>query len=367
MNEVTSEMIHDFINSRDIREHLEKIRYDFSLLEQVYIIRQSKYKSLKEKQSAYKNILSSTDDIILSADGSRRWKNTQFHGVRVHKILEDYTSVLDQYVDQFYTVGSDEYCAISYYYDSAKKHDYYDKLTQEDGNIFKSVHEAYEHALNNTKDSEDGDSKITGFVIYKNQFKHPKSRYPESARGIFDANGKLIKLEPDCTDYIEEFFDKLWFDIPIPFKEGDIVKSCFCNWGGTNEPFILMDTNPWMRKENSIKTGKTCEGCDSSDMNASGWSTGFYSDNPAQINDDVMADYMDLEYYRGDYKGSQRLLPLLAKQISGEIDGWTYTYAYRQIVAEYVREKARNDIGDYMLNTEPLKSILDGCNNGNNK
>ena len=202
-------MIHDYINSKDIREYLIKIQYDFSILEQVYIIRHSKYKSLKEKQRAYRELILSTDDTILGSDGKRRWKNTSYDGMSVHKIIEEYISDLNAHEDSFYKVSEDEYCTITYYYDSSEDNCCCETCRQEDGNVFKSVHEAYEYALEVIKESGTDSSKIMRFVIYKNHFKHLDSQNNESIIGVYDSKGNLIQLDPDSTECTEEFFDKL--------------------------------------------------------------------------------------------------------------------------------------------------------------
>ena len=38
----------DFLNSKDVRNYLKEINYQFSLLEQAYIIYKSKFKSIKD-------------------------------------------------------------------------------------------------------------------------------------------------------------------------------------------------------------------------------------------------------------------------------------------------------------------------------
>lgn len=96
------------------------------------------------------------------------------------------------------------------------------------------------------------------------------------------------------------------------------------------EPFVLKNTGPWRRR------GRR-PGSDDSDMNAAGWSTGFYG-RSTEINDDVMAQYLDLEYYRGGFDDLKRLLPLLAFRDLDKIDTWEYNYNRKRIIAEYEAE-----------------------------
>ena len=51
-----------FINSRDIREYLQKINYSFSPLEIAWLVKKSKYTTLKEKHKAWREIISTMPD-----------------------------------------------------------------------------------------------------------------------------------------------------------------------------------------------------------------------------------------------------------------------------------------------------------------
>ena len=159
-------------------------------------------------------------------------------------------------------------------------------------------------------------------------------------------------------DIEEEFFKHIWIDIPTPFKKGDIVVSSDYNWGGTNEPFVLLEIEPWRVREETKKRGYYREPTDSSDMVALGWSTGFYLQDDC-INDDVMACYLDLEYYRGSYRGGERLLPLMAKSLIGEIDYWETIHLYRLITSENEAERMKKVL-DHLNKQGTLSSILDG-------
>ena len=58
----------DFINSKDVRAHLKKIGYKPGLLEAAYFIYHSYIKTLAEKEAAWKELIASTDDMILSKE-----------------------------------------------------------------------------------------------------------------------------------------------------------------------------------------------------------------------------------------------------------------------------------------------------------
>ena len=59
--------INDFVNSHDIREHLEKIGYQPSALEAAWLVWQSKNHTLKEKHAAWLEIIDNTENCAIPA------------------------------------------------------------------------------------------------------------------------------------------------------------------------------------------------------------------------------------------------------------------------------------------------------------
>lgn len=54
--------IFKYINSKDIRKHLEKINYKFTSLEAAWLIYQCKGITLKEKQTAFNELIDTMPD-----------------------------------------------------------------------------------------------------------------------------------------------------------------------------------------------------------------------------------------------------------------------------------------------------------------
>ncbi|WP_028236450.1 hypothetical protein [Pseudobutyrivibrio sp. MD2005] len=362
----------DFLNSKDVRCYLNEIDYQFSLLEQAYIIYKSRFRGVKEKQKAFKELVDSTDDYILGSDGNKRWCKSVIEGQSTHALILQYIHDLTEFVGTFYAMKSDEYCQVFFILDSTYEEPYADNL-QESGYIFANVEDALSYVIDEVKNDEDcGNHNYIGFEIRKGSFKRPEIEVVNKVSAIYNLNGTLLEIDSPydfygaAIDIEKDFFEQMWFDIPVPFKRGDIVRGAGGNWGRTTEPFILLTTYPEMKRRAKERTGKSSEGCDASDMNASGWSTGFYENNPLFVSDDVMADYLDLEYYNGEFIGPQRLLLLMAKHISKEIDIWEYTYGYRQIVSEYEHERAKKEMGTFLIHTSPVYKILDEIANYEN-
>lgn len=148
------------------------------------------------------------------------------------------------------------------------------------------------------------------------------------------SNGSVLKKD--------DFFEGLWIDVPTPFKVGDIVCSKKTPFGyhvhGNSEPFVLLSLANWDGKT-ATECGETLdekekawrdrhvknlkESGDCSDMTAAGYFLcSDYMDDQftGDFYSEVMHDYVDLEYYRGEYSGGERVLLPLSYYLKGDID-----------------------------------------------
>ena len=88
--------------------------------------------------------------------------------------------------------------------------------------------------------------------------------------------------------------------------------------------FVMLDISSQNASENT-----RCYG-DESDMNA--W--GYFQNQDGTVYHEVMSNYMDLEYYRGELSGKKRILKALSNHIKGEIDVGLFANAYHKILCE---------------------------------
>ena len=133
--------------------------------------------------------------------------------------------------------------------------------------------------------------------------------------------------------------------MPTPFKVGDIVCSKNTPWGcwiyNGAKPFVLTEMSNWtseMSKERGVKGAsewkdKLLENHkqvgDATDMTASGY---FLVSDPGdrytgEFFGECMHDYTDLEYYRGEFVGGERVLLPISYFLKGEISEDTFVKA----------------------------------------
>lgn len=76
--------VYRFINSKDIREHLETIKYPFGSLEAAWLIYQCRHAALSEKHAAWRELIQTTPDCAIEER-----PNTEAHD-SLHRFLAEY-------------------------------------------------------------------------------------------------------------------------------------------------------------------------------------------------------------------------------------------------------------------------------------
>ena len=161
----------------------------------------------------------------------------------------------------------------------------------------------------------------------------------------------------------DRFFEGFWFDIPTPFKTGDIVCSKKTPFGyhlySDSQPFVITYLANWSYKE-AKKRGysrnskwmderlqRWKEDGDITDMIASGYflSTDYYDNFTGDFYAECMHDYSDLEYYRGDFIGGERVLLPISLFLKDEINEGEFSKACQIIKKQEDLKKEINYLG----------------------
>ena len=241
----------EFINSKDVKEYLVNINYNFSLIDKVFIINNSK-KSIKDKIEAYNEIINGNEDIEVKERINIR------HYKSLREFLRLYIDKYNETINDFYINKNNDYIYLLYY----DNHSYLE-------HTFKN----YEDVIKYIKDNKE-----------KNKYRIEKNLIGDDKTITMRLNNNLdiIEVSGNIDEILFEI-DGLWVDIPTPFKKGNIV-TCY-----NNEPFVL----DWIinQKKDKYYHNMKKHG-DSSDMIAYGY---FIDDN--NIYYECIHNYLDLEYY----------------------------------------------------------------------
>lgn len=310
-----------FINSRDIREYLQKINYSFSPLEIAWLVKKSKYTTLKEKHNAWREIINTMPDCEICEDEQS-----------LHEYLNDrmYSDIL--FVSS--VKAKEPNTVFSFKCKQNEEDGWYDCDISELTNDFSScLTTALEFCrwycwfMNEEN-------------IEKCQIRIQKSWLDRECNCIdveVTHSGEIIRiLDGEGDARIER--GAVWYDLevmrmdfPTPFKRGDIIYNPSmpnsldfeCDYG----PCVLIkeisDSNCIVSGENSIRGN-------SSDMIVEGL---FQREN-GTVFAECTANYMNYEYYRGELTGKKRILKAISNYLKGEISLDLLLNAYHIIILE---------------------------------
>ena len=295
----------EFLNSKDIAEHLRKNDWELSPEGALYVIHGSKNHTLAEKREAYLSLLAQYPNYKL--------KERRFGAFKNHT-LESFLHALfqkqDVLIEECKKEGDDAvYSAYTYTSDEGWNCD--------DRSLFRTFDECFFAAK-----EEDGVEKIE---ITK-QFL-PTNR---TISLTFLPNGALLDVETSRRDdEVMDAFEMLYVEIPTPFRFGDVVtpvkervwdskfhESYEDVWVLTNLPHWNRETasrcdlrETWGSLDGYFASEKLrkrhlMEG-DETDMLFSGY---FLTEHGFVRDHSVRETYLDLEYFRGELSGRGRIL-----------------------------------------------------------
>lgn len=314
--------IFKFINSKDIREYLKTINYEFNSLETAWLIYQCDGFTIKDRHTAWQELIKTMPDCKIEER-----MNTNSHD-SLHDYLRKYIDYEENILDEFFTSTEDWLYTVEWFeqdtwFSSDKFYKTFEKAQNELLEEFKDWEIKYDYRITKQKTESKKYIRVY-FNISDRSYDYDISEYPE-----------------ELTEVIYGVFDGLWFDFPTPFKKGDILcqytldgkeTSGFCRG-----PFVMKGITPDGVRDWTRKNG------DTSDMNA--W--GYFQDPDGTIYYEVMHNYMDLEYYRGELTEKRRILKALSNFIKGEIDVELMCRAYHYLMCdEYTKDSIPRDFTD---------------------
>ena len=198
---------------------------------------------------------------------------------------------------------------------------------------------------------------------------------------VTDKEGNAMQVDgafiQNCTPAVEkdDFFQGLWIDVPTPFCVGDILCSENTPFGrriyGKKDPFVLLSLGNWDGKtakergetltakdaawrDEHLKKLKECG--DISDMYVSAYFLSSDSQDrfTGEFFAEVMDDYIDLEYYRGEFDGGERVLLPISYFAKKEINEEEFFKACKIIQKQ---EEVKRDIDCFGIVDEWVKKL----------
>ena len=296
--------IYRFIDSRDMREHLQKLNYSFTTPEAAFLVYWCKNAALEERIAAWREII----DTMPNCAMAERMNLEAIPDFR--QFLRDYIDLQERDLRRF---KEPEGCV--YVCELSRQ----GKLCVDmEFGPFSDFDRCLSAAIRRAAEEE-----AVGLRIFKRPM-DPGEDWPREDYCILTPQGEVCQLE--CRELNDRdldlslAFEGMWFDFPTPFHAGDIV----CSHRKPDEPFVLTDLCTWdaetLRRELPVSEysdywlsnmdhalARMRAKGDTSDMICRGYTV---SGDPGEaisfvFNDDI---FICLEYYRGPLKGIHKLL-----------------------------------------------------------
>ena len=347
--------IFHFINSRDIRAHLQEINYQFTAPEAAYLVYYSYTATLDDKLTAWQEIIETMPDC------SMKERLNLPYIPSIHDFLRRCIRAVESDLEVFYRDG-DCYS----YSEHTPKYGFWSNSP-----LFANYKTCIRQ-LEQDRFGKDMDViRIRRHTFYRGS----------EASGMIGKKDLLMNkfgemllppLQDLAGDSITHHFFDMWFDFPTPFRCGDIVRSI--NPYDPAEPSVLYYLGTWDRSEllsrgfpsndswlqyadEAVASARKSGDC--SEMQA--YSCGYDAGGQVWIGDYGFAQYLDLEYVTEPLTGKDRLLYSLSSFVKGEIDAEVLlnTSNIIRIEEEYKRRMRQLSYKDDVLRAAGLDSSFD--------
>ncbi len=290
-----------FIPSRAMREHLEKIDYKFNAKECAWLVYQCKTVTLAEKHAVWQKIIDTMPDCeIVSEYLTHR---------SLHKFLKQYMEIENRSIQQFYEPKDNAFYQFSWSYISSDYKKYY-----------KTIDECFSAAIkyNQENDHLSPEEKTFAYIdmakLYGGDV-HERVKFNPDGQIISTLPTSLSEEEYNIFDFV---FQKMSFVFPTPFKKGD----------------ILIDVRDQEYLNHNLMV------LDRMDIAKNGFyfADGYVMDDGRIIKTDF--NCLNLEYYNSDrFEHEYRALDYVRKYLLGNLSLTGLMNKYHQILCE---EQAKN-------------------------
>lgn len=300
--------IYSFINSKDIGEYCRKIKHQFNPVEVAYLIWRSKRQSLKERHAAWKELIKSTPDMPVPES---EYKS-------LHEFLYDYMTLENNYLDEFYAESDAVY--FSRIYTEQGKYETVPLVS-----LFNTVNDCLNY-VRKTKEyiEERGQNRVTNFHIVKAVLNKRRDDMSLHYSAGFEPLRIIAGL---CKTDLFQAFCRLCPVLPVPFKQGDIVKIYGEQVSSEDKrtAYVFDTVGYWDISEDETVLNL------SKHYNAilysyEEWSKISYIQIPDSrgYNNEIETwgfkpNYLDLEYYNGELEARERILTGISSYLKGDI------------------------------------------------
>lgn len=310
--------IFEFLDSRSIKEHLQRINYELTTPVAAFIVDRSHKATLQQKLEGWQKIIDTMPNCAMSR------RNDTFNIPDFHAFLRNVIRQEQRKLAHFKrTDGQSLYFFEDYSWDRRDRCD-----------LLYGPYSSYQKCFDAIWKELGGDSP-KAIKITRRPIDPTKDHYVDDMV-VLNENGEVMSCDyRNENEWDEEGtasdFEDMWFDIPTPFHAGDIV----CNIQRPDEPMVLFDLQTWgstrVNKElvSSVYKDRLVEKSDkllrwhrydgdTSDMYAYGCQVSSALHFPFYIGEPE-GFLLDIDYYRAPLKSEERILYGVRAYVKGDL------------------------------------------------
>ncbi len=355
----------DFIDSRDVRDYLRTINYAFTAPEAAFLVWLNKTATLDARIDAWERIIETMPDCSMLARSNMveipSFREFLCAYIDLQKRKRDWFPQSQDVVFCYAVVGNpyDELCGAPY------------EIVSNSG-PFSTYELCRKRAMDETawlysEALQAGEAAYPRIIVAKHQIDSSK----DHSRGMnctLNATGDVLTIGDAGSAWgftesdwdIDQTFEGMWFDFPVPFHAGDILYDPLaCADRGVARPLVLTELCAWgadaiarelpaseFSEDWLLRANSTLEHCsryaDESDMGFFGYKIedGVGTGEPRLLRNRFCTNYLRLERYRGVLEGPDRALAAVSEYVkTGNAE--FLVNAYRALVL--LEQKKRAD------------------------
>lgn len=345
----------DFVDSRDIREHLRSIDFQPSTIEAAYLVWFSKTATLDQKCEAWQEIARTMPNCSLEAT----------HAGLGRPAIPDFHAFLR------WTIDYNKRCVDAFASGTGYVYQYEEEIVP-DGQLcgaFGTPFSCYEKCAEALRSDDELASRPEARVRITRCPLDADEKHHREDWLMVNGKGEALSVYCPSAGPVENdweiAFEFIWVDIPTPFHTGDIV---WTPQGSAREPFTLFDLPTWDRTklEAELRQADRSDewldhaqqrlehyrhAGDISNMRATGCSITYNETFPLYIGEPDPL-YLNLEYYRKPLEDEQRILIAAQAYLRGDL----YVDSFIAFIDTIRMEsKAKRNLEELRLDQAPLK------------
>lgn len=307
----------DYINSSAIADYCRRISYRFSYPDMAYLIWASRKHSLAEKHTAWKSLIDTQPDTQIQ---ERPWTP---YIESLHGFLRQYMKLQSECVSVF--LQNESGCVYSYCIRYPEEQPEY-----RDYSIFSDFQTCLMAVQTEVSDETGSCDEDSSYIQIRKQWICKTHRdQPKYMKVHINPSGRIMGLDEIIgivreTDFdILDAFRGMWPEIPAPFRRGDVLIS-------RNDrhypvmPFVLEEIMNW----EGVVPEKTLQFLRSRGDESDLCTKIYCLTDSGSLCLDHGPCYLDMEYYRGEFTGKEKFLPVLSGFLKGEYDVAVLLEAY---------------------------------------